>query len=54
MTDHTLLIVLLTLVVICIVLFIPDARSDRNHDELDRQIAELEKLIRERHRQARK
>jgi len=56
MTDHAFWIIIITLAVLCIVLLIPDAANSaykrRYHAELDKQIAELEELIRERNRGA--
>lgn len=44
--------IIITLVVLCIVLLIPDIARRRYDAELDKQIAELEELIRERNRGA--
>ena len=41
-------IIIISLAVLCIVLLIPDAANRKYEDELDKQIAELEELIRER------
>ena len=41
-------IIIITLAVLCIVLLIPDVAKRRYDTELDKQIAELEELIRER------
>lgn len=48
----TFLIIIITLAVICIVLLIPDVAKRRYDAELDKQIADLEELIRERNRGA--
>ena len=43
-------IIIITLAVLCIVLLIPDAAERKYESELDKQIAELEEMIRERNR----